>query len=129
MNLGGTERKKNDRLEGLKRMSAGAVVAAYGLAAVGGILGLWLALNLRNLVLFVYRAGVGDGVPWAGSLVNAVTVIILMILWVVYYFYFQHVLEKKCESLHDYRRAILRFVLPVVAMLIVTIIVERTLLM
>ena len=51
-----------------------------------------------------------------------------MVCWIIYYFYFQHVLEKKCRNADDYRRALLRFVLPVVILLVITLLIDKLIL-
>jgi hypothetical protein len=84
----------------------------YGLLAAGGGFSFLFALNIRVIVLMIYRAASRDPMMLAGSLVNAATVIIAMLLWIVYVFYLQHRLEKKCEAFEQYRRVILVYILP-----------------
>jgi hypothetical protein len=84
----------------------------YGLLAAAGVFSFLFALNVRVIVLMIYRAAATDPVMFAGSFVNAAAVIILMVLWIIYIFYLQHRLEKNCTGFEQYRRAILVYILP-----------------
>jgi hypothetical protein len=84
----------------------------YGLLAVAGVSSFLFALNIRMIALMIYRAAAADPLMFAGSLVNAATVITAMLLWIIYIFYLQHRLEKKCETFEHYRRVVLMYILP-----------------
>jgi hypothetical protein len=84
----------------------------YGLLAVAGVFSFLFALNVRVIVLMIYRAAARDPIMLAGSLVNAATVIIAMLLWIIYIFYLQHRLEKRCNAFEHYRQVILMYILP-----------------
>ena len=88
------------------------LLLAHGLLTVAGVFSFLFALNVRVVTLMVYRAAAIGSPMFAGSLVNMVTVIIAMLLWIIYIFYLQHRLEKECESLQHCRRIILVYILP-----------------
>jgi hypothetical protein len=88
------------------------LLLAYGLLALAGVFSFLFALNVRMIALMIYRAAAIGSYMSAGSLVNMVTVIITMLLWIIYLFYLQHRLEKGCESLERCRRIVLMYILP-----------------
>jgi heme/copper-type cytochrome/quinol oxidase subunit 2 len=85
----------------------------YGLLITGGAFSFLLALNIRSVVMSAYRVLNASELQLSGSLVNAVTVILLMVLWLVYIICLQYRLERKCETPAHYLRTTLVFVLPV----------------
>jgi fatty acid desaturase len=97
----------------------------YGLIIVAGIFSFLLALNARVVVMMVYRIATIGVFTMAGSFVNAVSIILIMVLWLIYIFYLQHRLEKKCENPDQYRRTIVRFILPMPVLYAVSEIIIR----
>jgi hypothetical protein len=59
------------------------LVLNYGLLALAGVFSFLCALNIRVIVLMIYRTMTTDPMMLAGSLVNAATVIIAMLLWLI----------------------------------------------
>ncbi|MDR1566321.1 MAG: hypothetical protein LBS48_03430 [Treponema sp.] len=88
------------------------LILTYGLLIAGGIFSFLLALNIRSLVMSIYRVLNAGEFQLSGALVNAVTVILLMVLWLVYIFYLQYRLEQKCEIPVHYLRTALVFIFP-----------------
>jgi transcriptional regulator of nitric oxide reductase len=88
------------------------LLLTYGLVAVAGVFSFLFALNLREIVLMIYRATAIDSTMFTAPLVNTVTVIMSMLLWIIYIFYLQHRLEKRCEAFEHYRQTILIYILP-----------------
>jgi hypothetical protein len=84
----------------------------YGLLIIAGVFSFLFALNARTAVMMIYRTVSTDPMLLGGSILNAVTVILLMLLWVFYIFYLQHALENKCREAKDYLRIGLIFILP-----------------
>lgn len=92
-------------------------ILAYAIAIFAGIIALLLALDLRIVVLTIYAAIISGGIPWHISLINAVSMIILMTGWVIYIFYTQYFFEKKCEPTKAaFLHASLKLVLPIVVL-------------
>ena len=92
------------------------VIASYGIGVAAAIISFILALNIRQIVLVVYRTAViSQGrIPWADAAINSIIMILLMAGWIVYIFYTQNFFEKKCENMQQFVRALLRLLLPVV---------------
>ena len=89
-------------------------VLSYAIAVAAGVISFFAALNLRSFILLIYRIIKGNQIQWEGSLVNTITIILLMIAWIVHLFYTQYFFEKKCNSKSAYINASLRLILPVV---------------
>ena len=90
------------------------LIAASFVSMIAGIVSFFLALNLRSLILEVYIFFRAGQTPWAASFINAASIIILMILWIIYIFYTHHYFEKKSAfTKAAYLNALKRFVLPV----------------
>ncbi|MDR2618419.1 MAG: hypothetical protein LBC62_06070 [Treponema sp.] len=88
------------------------LILTYGLLLAAGIFSFLLALNIRTLIMSIYRVLNATELQLSGSLVNAVSVILLMVLWLVYILYLQYRLEQKCEIPVHYLRTALIFILP-----------------
>jgi len=90
---------------------------SYAIAAAAGVVSFLAALNLRSVVLLICRA---NRIQWEISLINAVSVIVLMLIWIIYVFVTQYYFGRKCSAKNDYIRASLKFILPVVVMYVGT---------
>jgi len=91
------------------------VILSYGIAVAAAAVSFLLALNIRSIVLMIYRITmVNQGrIAWGDSAVNAIAVILLMVGWVVYIFYTQYYFERKVETRQQYMKASLKLLLPV----------------
>ena len=98
----------------MNTISIKQILVSYIIAAAAGIFSFLLALNIRTIILATYTF-FAAGFPWALAFVNAATVILLMIGWLIYVFSLHHYLEKKCEFVAEiYAKKALKFVAPVV---------------
>ena len=95
-------------------------ITSYVIAIAAGALSFLTALNIRNVVLLIYRTIKANEIQWEGSFINAVTMIILMVVWIIYLFYTQHYFEKKCSTKQSYINASLKLLLPVVILYLAT---------
>ena len=87
---------------------------SYIVATVAGILSFYFALNLRVLVLMIVQkiTAANNSLRWSYSFINAVTIIVLMLCWLVYVYYIQYHFEKKCGTKASFIRGLLIFILP-----------------
>ena len=93
-------------------------IASYIIAVPAGIISFFLALNLRVIVLMIVQTITAANISmrWSYSFINALSVIILMLCWIVYVFFIQHYFEKKCYDKASYIRGLLVCVLPMVVL-------------
>jgi K+-transporting ATPase A subunit len=108
----------------------GKFFLSYVIAIIAGAPAFLLCLNIRGFALLIYRMIMlsrGE-TAWGTSLVNALAMIILMVGLVIYFFYTQNYFEKKCETKHQYMRALLILVLPVFVLFTVSEVISRFLL-
>jgi hypothetical protein len=98
----------------------------YGLLIVAGAFSFLLALNIRVVVMMIYRISTIGVFTTAGSFVNAIAVILIMVLWLIYIFYLQYRLEKRCEIPKHYQLTIVRFILPMPVLYAVSEIIIRS---
>ena len=102
------------------------IFVSYIIAAAAGIFSFLLALNVRTIILATYIF-FADGIPWAMAFVNAATVILLMIGWLIYVFSTHHYLEKKCEFVVDvYAKKAIKLVAPVMILYLLSEMLMRT---
>jgi undecaprenyl pyrophosphate phosphatase UppP len=85
----------------------------YGLLITAGVFSFLFALNIRVIAMMIYRTLSRDILQLAGSLVNAAVIITAMVVWLIYIFYLQYRLEKRCRVFEHYRQVVLVYVLPV----------------
>jgi hypothetical protein len=98
-------------------------IASYIIALLAGVVAFFLAMNIRIILLAtVFDDMTRRGqIPWAMSLINAVTIIVLMMLWLVYVYYTQHYYEKKCVATRaGYINASMKFIVPPAFLLIIS---------
>jgi hypothetical protein len=94
-------------------------ILSYVITIAAGVVSFMLAMSLRLAVLLFARLEAAGKVPWSLSLINAVTIILLMIIWLAYIFYTQHYFEKKVgETKKAYVKGLSIFVLPPAVLLI-----------
>jgi len=112
--------------DGSGNVTTKSKIISYIVTLVMAVTSLFLALNIRNLFLAVYRA-TATGYQWSGSFLAGIVTIFLIIGWIIYI----HVLQSHFEKLRDdkaaYINAALRYMLPVVASYLVTEIFLRML--
>jgi hypothetical protein len=111
---------KENKEKNLKRL-----FLIYGLLIAAAVFSFLFALNIRVLALMMYRTYSTDPLLLAGSMINATVIILVMVLWIIYFFYLQHRLEKKCTEFKQYRDTFLIFILPAPALYLVSEVIIR----
>ena len=104
----------------MKETTVKHILAAYFAAMSAGIIAFLLAMNLRTMIVGAYIF-FAAAIPWSASFINAVSVIILMLGWLIYVYVIQHHFEKKCSfTLMSFVYASRNLIVPVVALYLVT---------
>ena len=98
------------------------IIATNLIAIFAGIISFLLALNLRSIAVEVYIVSrPPDAIPWAASLINAISIIVLMLAWVIYIFCTHHYFDKKCPfTKKAFFTAAMKYVVPIVVIYFVT---------
>ena len=104
------------------------IVVVNLLAIFAGLVSFLLAMNVRSIVVAVYVASRAPQIPWAAAFINAITIILLILAWIIYIFLTHHHFEKKISFTRAaFTKAIIKIILPVVIAFIVSEVLIRVL--
>ena len=97
-------------------------LASYGIAIVAAVVSFLLVINVRAIVIMIYRMALASQgrISWNEAAINAIIMIILLSAWLFYVFFIQNHFEKKVKTREQYIKGSLTLLLPIIVVYIAT---------